>query len=303
MRLRRACSSLLLVGLLMAAGVNSSRAADSTERSSPVAPKVSLRDEMSFSSGSDTAPGPQSLGSVSSDLVFTPVTPCRLWDTRNTIGPFTGAQTFGVSGNVNPITQGGTLATCGLPVSDPVAVVLNVTAIGWSPSGWTYAYAAGSPVPVATILNWGAGGEVVPNTTVVPVCQGCGTGVDVVINNFAAAYSFADVLGYFNPPQSTKLDRVVLSNSVAVTTASDSFVRTANCSTAGTNYTLTGGGGGFNVSPPSGWNFTNLILSISGPEFSSSGDTSGDWIMAARNNTGVSQNLVAYAICMRVPGI
>lgn len=306
MKSRRMITATVLLGAICLVGVGSSAAttgdtADSAPGSASAA-RVVLRDESGLATRGDDAVGAQALGDDSTDLVFTPVTPCRLWDTRNTgVGAFTGAQTFGVSGNVNPTTQGGSLATCGLPVADPVAVVLNVTAISTSTFGWAHAYAANGSLPVASVLNWTAAGQIVPNTTVVPVCPGCGVAVDVSIYHAAAAYSFADVVGYFNPPGVAKLDRVVLTNIISVPNGGDNFVRTAYCETAGTNYTLTGGGGGFNLGSFSGWNYLARI-GLSAPEFQNA-TSGGRWIVGSQNLTGATNNLMAMAICMRVPGI
>ena len=76
--------------------------------------------------------GAKTLGSVSGDLVFTAVTPCRIVDTRNTpLGaiPANGSRSFVAAGVTEYLQQGGTNGSCGMALEAPTALALNVTVV------------------------------------------------------------------------------------------------------------------------------------------------------------------------------
>ncbi len=92
--------------------------------------------------------------------------------------------------------MGGFLRTGG-----PSTVVLNVTAVGATASGYVTAYPAGQPLPNASNLNI-TPGRVVPNLVVVPV----GTGGVVNLFTSVGTDFLVDILGSFTPgtaPDST----------------------------------------------------------------------------------------------------
>jgi len=132
-----------------------------------------------FHEGTPSAPG-----------VFSAVTPKRLLDTRATSGPVSGGRSvsFKVGG------------TSGIP-RDASAVVLNLTATQAKSFGFLTAYAAGSPRPKASNLNYAAG-QTVANLVVVPV----GTDGKVTVANTSpgTAQIMADVSGYFLPGKPTQ---------------------------------------------------------------------------------------------------
>lgn len=90
---------------------------------------------------------------------FTPTSPTVLLDTRTdpTSHRFADGETRLIQvGGKNGVPNGVT------------AVVLNVTALGSTHSGWLRAWASDGPTPSASNLNWAAGATV-PNQVVVPV--------------------------------------------------------------------------------------------------------------------------------------
>ena len=113
---------------------------------------------------------PNALGDSTDDLVYTPITPCRIVDTRPAFGGAGGAlaaqetRTFSGAGGVD---QGGAGTCSGYTGTIPAALALNVTAdatgLG-SPS--EYGFVAISPAgiqwPLASWLNL-RGGETVAN--------------------------------------------------------------------------------------------------------------------------------------------
>ena len=87
----------------------------------------------------------QNLGDISADLVYTPVTPCRIIDTRNP-GSLTGiiaANTtrgfYASDPGGNCVTgyscQGGSTTNCGVPHGPATAVMINYVAIGPAAAG------------------------------------------------------------------------------------------------------------------------------------------------------------------------
>src|SRR5208282_5109499 len=102
-------------------------------------------------------------------LAYTPLTPCRLVDTRVAVGPL-GARSgrnFDASNNASIGAAGGNPAGCGIPAG-PEALALTLTAVQPTQLGNLVAYPAGGTVPLASALNFLAG-QIVANTTFVPI--------------------------------------------------------------------------------------------------------------------------------------
>jgi Protein of unknown function (DUF1566) len=139
------------------------------------------------------------LGVLSLDLVYTPVTPCRIIDTRSaTAGMMTAGTARGFSGwNGNYTAQGGSASNCGLPFSyNNAALVVNFTVVSPTTAGYITAYPGdAATVPLAATLNFNAG-DVKGNNAVLKLNQ-TGTGADFGIYTTSATHIVADVVGYF----------------------------------------------------------------------------------------------------------
>jgi hypothetical protein len=74
--------------------------------------------------------GGQNLGDSFADLVYTPLSPCRIIDTRLGGGILAGGSTrsFFVKGTNGFETQGGTVGGCGVPTA-ATSVLLNFVAV------------------------------------------------------------------------------------------------------------------------------------------------------------------------------
>lgn len=98
------------------------------------------------------------LGSTTSDLVYTPVTPCRVIDTRLTvagkIGPNVGRQ-FAIP-STDYSGQGGVPNSCGVP-SGVSAVAINVASTGQTGLGHLKVIESGGGTPSAAFLNYQPG--------------------------------------------------------------------------------------------------------------------------------------------------
>jgi hypothetical protein len=187
---------------------------------------------------------PTLLGSASIDLVFTPVTPCRIADTRLSAGgsgPIAAlsSKAFEVWGTASYAFQGGSATDCGLSSESPQAVVLNVTAVTPNAAGYATVYPAkAASRPVISSINYVAG-AVVNNSVVTPLGS---SGInDVQIYSVAQANYVVDIVGYFDPPHATPLDTITEEASYSIAAGSSGGLSSPACPAT---YTLTGGGCG-----------------------------------------------------------
>jgi hypothetical protein len=128
---------------------------------------------------------------------FTPVTPCRAFDTRGGItGPCAGsanvrAGKLGISGSVTVKLTG----VGGIPDSpDITAVILNLTAVNANASTYEKVFPAGSALPLASNLNVISPGAVA-NLVTVPLNR---TNGSITIWNFGGKVDvLGDIAGYY----------------------------------------------------------------------------------------------------------
>lgn len=230
---------------------------------------------------------PQALGDTATDLVFYPVQPCRVLDTRlSTAGAigYNGTRNFYV--NTNLANQGGNAAGCGMP-TDPVAVALNITSTNQDRIGHLRLYPYSTTPPNASILNFQAGTNVV-NAAIVQNCYLCGYDFTVE-SDWAASDVIVDVLGYFRSPTYTSLQQTVeLSTGTTISTGSWATVDSPACPTG---YVLTGGG----------VNWTGATINVwiwqSGPR-----DDGSAYRARVNNQSGSTITVYTSGICARVPG-
>lgn len=126
----------------------------------------------------------------SGGLGFYGVTPERILDTRNGIGEAAAAGRFAVGDDRRVPVRG----LAGVP-ADAESVVVNITAVEPSATGYVTAYPSGSPVPDASNLNLHPGQDR-PNLAVVRI------GADGAIRltaREAATHLLVDVQGYYAP--------------------------------------------------------------------------------------------------------
>ncbi len=148
-------------------------------------------------------------GDVTGPLTFVGVTPCRIVETRPGYG-FSGqagppslianqTRTFQITGTVPGLPQ-----QCGIP-SSAVAISVNFTVTGFSGGGDLRIYPAGSPVPLASIINFQQ--ENVANATNLPLGPVSATDKGFTVRADGASTDFiADVNGYFVPRHLTVLE-------------------------------------------------------------------------------------------------
>lgn len=142
------------------------------------------------------------------ELVYVPVEPCRLLDTRATLGSIAANSTesFVAYGDMGELdSQGGNAGGCPNPKpgSTPVAIAANVTAVGnqASGNGNLVAYPYGSIVPSSSLVNYKVGTNIA-NAGIINLCEGASCLFDFnVQSNFSAVPAIVDVQGYFYPQQ------------------------------------------------------------------------------------------------------
>jgi hypothetical protein len=153
--------------------------------------------------------GTEALGDLDQDLVYSPVFPCRIFDTRNIGGVGLGTppinnqpNDYHVYGDAATMTaQGGNPAGCAAPTGkgEPVGISVNIAAIPVSPAGHLRVYPHQGTLPTASFLNYFSAGNVA-NSGLITTCFLCpGTGQDLSVFNRNTAHSFGDVMGYFYP--------------------------------------------------------------------------------------------------------
>ena len=152
----------------------------------------------------------KALGDVRADLVYTPVTPCRIVDTRLGAG---GILNLGDTRNwlaSNPggtfATQGGSNSDCGIPVR-PAAAMMNITIAntGVAPS-FISAWPFNQPRPNASTVNWTSVGAQIANAVIVPLCTGVGCTADFSVYAASSTDVIVDVTGYFAAPRTLGLE-------------------------------------------------------------------------------------------------
>lgn len=232
------------------------------------------------------------LGSLSSDLVFTPVPPCRIMDTRNP-GAKSGILAAGTvrsffGWNSTFAAQGGSPTTCGtLTNTNQAAIVVNFTVVTPDTGGYITAFPADAGQPLAATVNFTAG-SVVGNNATLKLNQ-TGTGDDFKIYSTSNVHVVADIVGYYAKPVATELQ--------CVNTAANSAPINSP---------------GFGVNPhyygmvltnacASGYTEIDVRCTTNSATASASSYTSNNTICTGNSNEN-TYTLSGYRKCCRVPG-
>jgi hypothetical protein len=237
------------------------------------------------SSGSVT---PNLLGDTTNDLVYTPITPCRLADTRAmAAGPIAAnsSRDFGAWGYASYSFWGGSSTNCGMLSEHPTAVVVNVTAVFPTIPGYATAYAgniAEVDRPVVSTVNYKAG-DIMNNLAVVNINPG--SSPDFRIYTYAQSHFTVDIVGFYDNPHATALDCTTVETFTSVPAGGNAF----NTSSCPAGYSVSGGGGYWLFSA----NYGPLYPFTSGSQ---------DYTVRGYNTTGAAQDLYTRARCCRVPG-
>lgn len=237
-------------------------------------------------------PVDKALGALDQDLVFKPLTACRIVDTRVVGGPIAAGSSreflaVASSAGANFTSQGGSNTNCGTADAGASAVLLNVTVVAPAMAGAATVYKRGDPLPAVTTMQFHAG-QLLSAHVVTPIPNPLAIR-DFVIHSQVAADYLVDVVGLFTVPGATNLD--------CIDTAIQSFTIGPNLSAffnnpacpagyrATTPYCFAGASGVF--SKGMGFNSNTPEL----PTF-----------CAWQNTTAASQSVLGGNVCCRVPG-
>lgn len=189
----------------------------------------------------------QALGDADSDLLFVPVSPCRIIDTRLAGGRIApgpgGVRHFEVAGTTGFEAQGGQAGGCGIPLSAgatplATAAVINFVAVGPLGPGHLRAWEFGQTPPNASIINYtNVAGLNIANGVIVPIAGLASIDKDLSIDaNTSATFIVADVTGYFTrfpieQFQGGLKSTVVTTQNVTVTSMADGACKELNSCT------------------------------------------------------------------------
>lgn len=222
-------------------------------------------------------------GDLNQDLVYTPLQPCRIIDTRTTgAGQIAANSTrsFVAINASNFSGQGGSATNCGTLGLSATAVALNVTAVTPVANGYTTVYPFGTTQPLSSNINYYAG--ITAANGVIATIPNPLSSFDITIYSNAQSHYVVDILGYFAPPLATALQCV---------------------ETANTDLAIAGNGGTGNaVAPACATGYTQTSTNCE----------TTSWLMpivyfqsgtcSARNGDTISRTLRASRTCCRVPG-
>lgn len=242
--------------------------------------------------GKLSAADAKAIGSLSSDLVYTPLQPCRIADTRVAGGAIAanGSRSFKAVNAANFTSQGGSATNCGTLGLAASAVALNVVAVTPSSAGYATIYPFGSSQPVASSINYTAGAVV--NTAIISAIPNPLQSSDFTIFTFAQSHYVVDIVGYFAPPVATALECTGTFASQNVTAAQRSFdIQLPACPSG---YTLMGAG-------CRTMGFEQAEWAINGLNRASAGSTLTAFCSGV-NTTAGTITVAGTTNCCRIPG-
>lgn len=153
---------------------------------------------------------PNALGDPATDLVFVPVAPCRLFDTRLAGGAIAAntVRSFDVTAVSDYSFQGGSATNCnGVGAAGSfAAAAINLTVVTPSGAGYITAFPFGGTQPLSSNVNYVAG-AIVANLATVALDQGASAN-ELSVYSFAQTHLIGDIVGYFINPQATALQCV-----------------------------------------------------------------------------------------------
>jgi hypothetical protein len=236
-------------------------------------------------------------------LVFTPITPCRIADSRSSAGgpgvlQANTPRLISVAGLPSYRAQGGSNGDCGLSAisaGEIKAVIAAVSTFNQNSSGTLTAFAQGAPNPSpnGAIQNFRPSDSVVTsfavlNANLAPVA------LTSLVSTARTDYSI-DVVGYFARPKATELECVSVSTTSFAARLSFIYFPHASCPAGYTKVSASCYGNVGASGPSSG------SIGVSNPSFAYLSGT-GPSGCTFQNLTSFSQALGAETRCCRQPG-
>lgn len=247
-------------------------------------------DPLAMNQALAAGPSPDALGDAANDLVYVPVTPCRLLDTRIAGGAIAAnsVRDFDITSVGNYTAQGGSATDCGIgSAGDFAAAVINFTVVTPGTAGYMTAYPHLGAQPLAATLNYSAS-QTRGNLAIVRLDQSPAV-PEMSVYTFAQTHLVADVMGYFTNPAATALN--------CVSSTLDSFDIGANTNNFFNNAACPAG---YTTTVPYCWTAAAGVFSQgSGHNANAPNNPS---FCAWQNTTGASQTVFGGNVCCRVPG-
>ncbi len=154
--------------------------------------------------------GLDAVGDSSTNLLYTPVTPCRVFDTRNSVAGILAGDTqrkffIAGEGTTRFTNQGGNSGGCGIPFGSATAVMINFAAVTPTGAGNLRAWASSdnlrSVAPFAAAMNYGTAMHALANGVAIPICNpavtSCASGDLTLQADVSGVHMVGDVVGYF----------------------------------------------------------------------------------------------------------
>jgi hypothetical protein len=226
---------------------------------------------------------PKKFGDLNQDLVYTPVQPCRIVDTRNTAaGVIAGgaSRSFVAIAATNFTSQGGSATNCGVLNAAATAVAVNFTVVNTLGAAYITVFPFGTSQPLAATMTFGLN-DLRSNTAIVQIPNPLSS-FDFTVFAAAGTHVVADIVGYFSPPLATALQCV---------------------ETANTDLAIAGNGGtGNSVAPACATGYTQTATNCETTSWQMPIVYFQSGTCSARNNDTTTQTLRASRTCCRVPG-
>jgi hypothetical protein len=150
------------------------------------------------------------LGDADKDLIFVPIAPCRIVDTRVAGGVIVANSTrsFDVTAVASYASQGGSATDCNGAGSagSYAAAALVFTVVSPSTNGYLTAFPFATTQPLAATMVYKAG-DILSNFAIVRLDQGASAS-EVSVYSFAQAHVVVDIVGYFRNPGEPTLECV-----------------------------------------------------------------------------------------------
>lgn len=182
----------------------------------------------------------QALGDPATDLVFVPVPPCRILDTRVAGGAIAANTTrgFDVTAVSNYSFQGGANNNCGVGDKGSfAAAVINFTVVTPAAAGYITAFPLGGTQPLAATVNYTAG-DIRGNLATVALDQGASAN-EMTVYTFAQTHLVADIVGYFTNPAVAVFECVETAQTIVSVNAGGTANAVAPACAAGYTQTAT----------------------------------------------------------------
>jgi hypothetical protein len=230
----------------------------------------------------------KALGDPATDLVYVPVTPCRIIDTRVAGGVIAANTTrdFDITSNPNYSGQGGDSSNCnGVgAVGSFAAAVINFTVVTPSAAGYITAFPFQATQPLAATVNYTAG-DIRGNLAIVKLDQGPAAS-ELSVYTFAQTHLVADIVGYFTAPDPSLKCVNTSVNSFTIAANSANFFNNPTCPT------------GYTATTPYCWT-ASIDVSSQGSGYNANA-VGNSTFCAWRNASPSSQTVVGGNVCCRI---